>query len=86
MAFFDEQMRKHAEFLATPLDKNEWIDLLMRYQAREASCLFVLEKIEHDRNQLWTALRDLNERVHSGYNFNTDPDGMTLRVSRALKF
>ena len=30
-------------------------------------------------------LSDLNQRVHSGYDFNADPDGMTLRVGEALK-
>jgi len=30
-------------------------------------------------------LRRLNDRVHSGYDFNADPDFMTLEVGKALK-
>lgn len=30
-------------------------------------------------------LSRLNERVHSGYDFNADPDGMSLEVGEALK-
>lgn len=35
--------------------------------------------------QLETALRELDLRVHSGYDFNADPDGMTLLVGNALR-
>ncbi len=34
--------------------------------------------------RLERVLSDLNFRVHSGYDFNADPDKMTLRVSEAL--
>lgn len=30
-------------------------------------------------------LVELNTRVHSGYDFNADPDAMTRRVGRVLK-
>lgn len=33
---------------------------------------------------LQTTLKMLNDRVHSGYDFNTDPDGMTLKVGEQL--
>jgi hypothetical protein len=42
------------------------------------------EGIAKDRAQLRETLSDLNRRVHSGYDFNADPDGMTLRVGEAL--
>lgn len=31
-----------------------------------------------------TVLGSLNRRVHSGYNFNSDPDGMTKLVGDLL--
>jgi len=34
--------------------------------------------------QLLRTLARLNERVHSGYDFNADPDGMTLEVGDLL--
>jgi hypothetical protein len=42
------------------------------------------EGIAKDRGELRDLLRDLSHRVHSGYDFNADPDGITLRVGDAL--
>jgi len=35
--------------------------------------------------QLETALRELDRRVHTGYDFNADPDKITLLVGKALR-
>lgn len=42
------------------------------------------EGLAQERAALRDTLRELNHRVHSGYDFNADPDGMTLRVGAAL--
>lgn len=42
------------------------------------------EGIAEDRAKLRDTLRELNHRVHSGYDFNADPDNMTLRVGEVL--
>jgi D-alanine-D-alanine ligase-like ATP-grasp enzyme len=38
----------------------------------------------HLREQAVRALNDLNCRAHSGYDFNADPDQMTLKVGSVL--
>lgn len=40
--------REHAAWLAKPLSRAEWLDLLHRCQDGEASCMYVLKKIEAD--------------------------------------
>ncbi len=51
-AFMAEKNREHAKWLATPLGRAGWLDLLMRCQNGEATCLFVLEKIEAEQSLL----------------------------------
>lgn len=46
-AFQADQRRKHEAWLAQPMDKADWVHLLMRCQNGEATCMFVAEKIEH---------------------------------------
>lgn len=47
-AIVDAHDKRHAAWLARPLDRNEWIELLMRCQNGQCTCLFVLEKIERE--------------------------------------
>ena len=47
-AFMAEVERKHKEWLDRRLTRSEWLELLHRCQDGYASCLFVLEKIEHE--------------------------------------
>lgn len=49
---------------------------------REAAALFMTPC--HAIRQLLRTLERLNHRVHSGYDFNADPDGMTLEVGDLL--
>lgn len=46
--FLAEKEAEHKAWLAKPLTSGEWLDLLMRCQNGQATCLFVLEKIEAD--------------------------------------
>lgn len=54
----------------------------------------VVELLQNDWNvpimgsitALKRTLARLNERVHSGYDFNADPDQMTLEISNALNW
>ncbi len=41
-------------------------------------------KIEGTVTAIKETLRRLNHRVHTGYDFNADPDFMTLEVGKAL--
>lgn len=50
---------------------------------REAAALF-MDPAHAIRRTLRT-LERLNNRVHSGYDFNADPDRMTLEVGEVLK-
>lgn len=58
-AFMAGADRKHRDWLAQPLDKNGWLDLLMRCQNGYATCLYVLEKIEADKTTREKELEDL---------------------------
>lgn len=49
---------------------------------REAAALFMTPA--HAIRQLLRTLARLNHRVHSGYDFNADPDSMTLEVGDLL--
>lgn len=42
------------------------------------------QPIEGTISQLKRTLERLNHRVHSGYDFNSDPDGMTLEVGKLI--
>ncbi len=42
------------------------------------------EKIEGTISEVKRTLERLNHRVHTGYDFNADPDGMTLEVGKFL--
>lgn len=47
-AFIAEKAAAHKKWLETPLDPNGWLDLLMRCQNGQATCLYVLEKIQSE--------------------------------------
>jgi hypothetical protein len=68
------QVADECEMLATQfIDDND----------REVAALFM-----HSAHGIRRALRTLerlNNRVHSGYDFNADPDRMTLEVGEVLK-
>ncbi len=83
-AFMAQKDKEHAEWLAKPLTRSQWLDLLMRCQSGEATCLYVLEKIEAESDVIYQALKDLNHKVHSGYDFNGDPEKVTLRVGKII--
>jgi len=38
----------------------------------------------HLKNEALWLLKELSEKVHSGYDFNSDPEQMTLKVSNTL--
>ncbi len=47
-AFMAEKRRKHDEWLAQPMGRSEWLELLMRCQNGDCTCMFAMEKIEHE--------------------------------------
>ncbi len=51
--------------------------------SRESAALF-MDPAHAIRRTLLT-LHRLNQRVHTGYDFNADPDRMTLEVGEVLK-
>lgn len=70
-AFIAEKDRKHRQWLATPLSRAEWLDLLMRCQNGEATCLLVLEKIEAEQGllnneEVFEALGKAMEHIERG--------------------
>lgn len=77
--------REHAEFLARPLGRYGWIKLLQACQNGEASCGYVYEKIEADHDRVFNTLKELSEKIHSGYDFNADPQMITYCVGQILR-
>lgn len=47
-AIVDAHDKRHAAWLARPLTRSEWIELLLRCQDGQCTCMFVLEKIERE--------------------------------------
>lgn len=46
---------------------------------------FTVRELQNLLNESRRVLRDLSDRVNTGYDFNADPDNMTLRVGNALR-
>ena len=78
--YMREYQRNHHAWLATPLSRKDWFDLLMACQSRQVSCRLVAEKIEADIGRVVDALTDLQAKVVSGYDFRADPDGVMDRL------
>lgn len=70
----------------TPAKVADECEMLAQHECdngdREAAALFMTPC--NAIRQLLRALARLNQRVHSGYDFNADPDGMTLEVGDLL--
>lgn len=90
-AFMAEQERKHAEWLAQPMGRSELLDLLMRCQYGRCTCLYAMEKIEHEqdkaskdktsfltRDELFDALGIAMERIEKTPPCIASTDAVTL--------
>lgn len=66
-----------------------WLESLPRTLERDHVIAIVKASEGHEYGDRASAIRSalarLNHRIHSGYDFNVDPDGMTLEVSRVLE-
>lgn len=66
-----------------------WLESCPRTLERDHVIAIVKASESHEYNDQVSALRStisrLNQRAHSGYDFNSDPDRITLEVGEALK-
>jgi hypothetical protein len=47
-AFMAERRARHGAWLAQPMGRSEWLELLVRCQSGDCTCFFAMEKIEHE--------------------------------------
>lgn len=85
-----EQRRKHETWLAKPMGRSEWLDLLMRCQNGDCTCLFAMEKIEHELDKAAQSSPEAHMLLRSAFQIatrhgqETNWDGFTAGVRKEL--